>query len=233
MKNPQQFLSKKQTASPYDNRLKIFIEEYKRHKKELGRPVKILDIGCGRNVELKKFADIDDKYYGCDFYETDKVKLDNYVKMDLNEELLNKKFAKQTFDVIFCGEVVEHLFSPDELIDEIKKLMNKDSVLIFSTPNLAYYMNRIMLLFGISPFFLENSSERKLGRKFKFLGQDNITEGHIRVFTFGALKDLFKRKNLKIVRIRATHIWNIPTDILVSKISHSLSPDNVFVLKKQ
>lgn len=79
--------------------------------------------------------------------------------------------------MIFCGEVIEHLFSPDDLIDEIKTLMHSESILILSTPNLGYWVNKLLLIFGISPLCLENSSEIKLGRKFKFLGQFNKTEG--------------------------------------------------------
>jgi hypothetical protein len=103
--------------------------------------------------------------------------------------------------------------------------------LIFSTPNLGYYVNRILLLFGISPLFLENSSYNKLGRKYKFLGQGNVTEGHIRLFTYGALKDLFKLKNYKIVDTRPVSVWNFWPDKFISKISKSLSSDNVFILK--
>lgn len=232
MKNSQQFLAKRQTASPYDNRLKIFIEEYRKYKEKHKKPITILDIGCGKDVFLHEFVDKKDKYYGCDYYSKINVKLTEYRRIDLNEESLAKVFSRKKFDVIFCGEVVEHLFSPDDLIDEIKSLMTSKSILIFSTPNLGYYMNRILLLFGISPLFLENSSEKKLGRKFSFLGQGNLTEGHIRLFTYGALIDFFKMKKLKIINVRSTYIWNFWPDKVVSRFSKSLSADNVFVLKK-
>jgi len=232
MKNPKEFLSERETASKFNKRLKKFIEEYCNHKDEHRKSLKLLDIGCGKNAELFFYKKDDDIYYGCDFFGSINTKIDNYTIIDLSEESLSSKYNNEKFDVIFCGEVIEHLFSPDELLDEIKELMREDSILILSTPNLGYYLNRIMLFFGISPFFLENSSEVKLGRKFKFLGQHNKTEGHIRLFTYGALRDLLKLKGFKIVKIKSVPVWDNVFDQIICLLSKSLSADNVFVLKK-
>jgi len=233
MKNSKEFLSKRETATTdLTPRLKIFVEEYLNYKQLINKPINILDIGCGRVCLLFKYKKKEDKYYGCDFFKEIDVKIDNYTPIDLNEEKLSDKYKDEKFDVIFCGEVLEHLFSPDSLLDEIKELMHDNSILILSTPNLAYYANRIMLLFGISPLFLENSSEVKLGRKFKIIGQFNKTEGHIKVFTYGALKDLFKMKRLKIIKIKSVPVWNNIFDRIICIISRSLSANNVFILKK-
>ncbi len=231
IRNYDSFLQTTETACESWARLNIFGEEYLKYKKHHRKPISILDIGCGRDVALFKFKKKGDKYYGCDYYKDIKVKIDGYLQIDLNKSAIDKKFKDKKFDVIFCGEVVEHLFSPDDLLEDIQKLMHKDSILIFSTPNLGYYVNRILLLLGISPLFLENSSYHKLGRRFKFLGQGNVTEGHIRLFTYGALRDLFKLKNYKIVDIRSVSVWNFWPDKFISKVSKSLSSDNVFVLK--
>jgi 2-polyprenyl-3-methyl-5-hydroxy-6-metoxy-1,4-benzoquinol methylase len=232
MKNYKKFLSKKNTASEFNKRLRIFIEEYLYYKQLNNKPISILDIGCGKNCELFKYKEKEDKYYGCDFYKRINVKIDNYLSIDLNEKKLSDKYKNQKFDIIFCGEVIEHLFNPDELLDEIKELMHSESILILSTPNLGYYPNRLLLLFGISPLFLENSSELKLGRRFKSLGQYHETEGHIRVFTYRAIKDLLKIKKFKIDKIRSVPVWDNPIDRFICLFSKSLAPNNVFVVKK-
>lgn len=231
MKNYNDFLNKRNTAFNDKNRLRLFIEEYKKYKDKKNKKIKILDIGCGKDAVLADFIDNGDTYVGCDYYKKINKKIARYVSIDLNSDKLDKRFKDQKFDVVFCGEVIEHLFSPDDLLDEIKKIMHKDSILILSTPNLGYYVNRALLLFGIHPLFIENSSEKKLGRKFKFLGQENIAEGHIRVFTHDALKDLLKMKKFKIVSITPISVWNFWPDKIVNKISKSLAADNIFVLK--
>lgn len=225
-------MNKRETAQEINERLKIFISEYKDYKKTHTHPLKILDIGCGKNPQILPYKFPKDHYYACDYYKRINKKVKQYKSLDLNTDNLSEKFSLQKFDVIFCGEVIEHLFSPDHLLNEIGKLMNDDSILILSTPNLGYYVNRIMLLFGISPLYLENSSELKLGRKFKIFGQGNSTEGHIKVFTYGALLDLFKIQKYKIVKITSSSTWSFFLDKIIPKISKSLSATNVFVLKK-
>jgi SAM-dependent methyltransferase len=232
MKNPNEFLSKRQTASGFNTRLKCFVEQYRQYKKNHPDSLRILDIGCGQNCELFKYKSDNDRYYGCDFYDGVNPEINGYQKINLNEEKLTDKYTDIKFDVIFCGEVIEHLFSPDNLLDEIKELMDENSILILSTPNLAYWPNRFALLLGLSPFFVENSSNIKLGRKLKSLGQGRVTEGHIRVFTHGALKDLLRIKGFKIIKVKAVPVWDNLIDRIVCQLSKSLSANNVFVLKK-
>jgi len=232
MKNTNEFLLSRKTASSFNIRLKYFVNQYLEYKKIYSSPIKILDIGCGHNCELFKYKQGEDKYFGCDFYDQINIKIDKYQKINLNEEKLSDKYKNEKFDVIFCGEVIEHLFSPDSLLEEIREFMHKDSILILSTPNLGYYANRILLLFGISPLFIENSSEMKLGRKFRIFGQFNKTEGHIKVFTYGALKDLLRLNSYKIIKVKSVPIWNNIFDRIICLLSKSLSANNIFVLKK-
>lgn len=231
MKSPNEFLSSRDTSvGLLTHRLNLFIELYKE-----SRPGKsqILDIGCGQNAVLSKYIAKEDEYYGCDYYPKIKnKKITNYHQIDLNNQELNK-IIKDKFDFVFCGEVIEHIFSPDHLLREIGKILKKNGVLILSTPNLAYLPNRLMLLLGISPFFLENSSDYKLGRYTKALGQMNITEGHIKVFTYQALKELFELTNFEIIDERPTHIFHKQLDMLFGKIHHSLAPDTVFALRRK
>ena len=152
--------------------------------------------------------------------------------MDLNEARLRDSLGGNEFDVVFCGEVIEHLFSPDALLEDLRGALRRDGVLVLSTPNLAYWANRLLLVVGISPLFLENSAEVKLGRRFRRLGQGNDTQGHIHVFTFTALRDLIRRHGYAVERIHPTVVWNWPLDRLVSRFSRSLAPNNVFVLRR-
>ncbi|KKR54641.1 MAG: hypothetical protein UT91_C0011G0006 [Parcubacteria group bacterium GW2011_GWA2_40_23] len=231
MKTYKEFLEKNKTAQNITLRLRIFGKIYTKMRNESNKSLRVLDIGCGQNAVLFQYMNKADYYTGCDYYSQIDVKVSRYVKIDLNIDNVGEVFKTEKFDVIFCGEVIEHLFSPDALIQEIKTLMHENSVLILSTPNLGYLINRLLLLFGVSPLFLENSAEVKLGRKLKCFGQGNKTEGHIRVFTYCALKDLFKKENLKIIKIySARSAFGLFIDRIICILSHSLAPNNVFVL---
>ena len=137
MKNSREFLLKRETANDYNERLVVFTHLCERYRKWAQKPLRILDIGCGKNVEMIRVKVDGDFYCGVDFFDRVNVTLDRYVSIDFNEEKLSEKLKGETFDVIFCGEVIEHLFSPDDLLDDLRTLMNSKSILILSTPNLG------------------------------------------------------------------------------------------------
>lgn len=234
MKSYEQFLEQHQTAHPFEfnPRLEIFARAYRAHRSELGRPVRILDVGCGLDPALAPFKEPGDTYHGCDFYGERAQLVDEYTQLDLNRDSLVDALEQQHFDVVFCGEVIEHLFSPDALLREIRELMTPASILVLSTPNLGYWLNRLLLLAGVSPLFLENSAERKLGRFVRALGQGNTTEGHIRLFTYRALRELVELTGFEIVSVTPTYVWRFPPDLVISRLSRSLAATNVFVLRR-
>jgi SAM-dependent methyltransferase len=50
--------------------------------------------------------------------------------MDLGSCALNEQF-----DVVICGELIEHLTNPGLMLEGIKRFMKKDGILIITTPN--------------------------------------------------------------------------------------------------
>jgi methionine biosynthesis protein MetW len=57
-------------------------------------------------------------------------------------------FKDQTFDAVFWGDNVEHLFLPAKTLAEIKRVLKKDGRLIISTPNMGYWRYRLYYLFN-------------------------------------------------------------------------------------
>jgi SAM-dependent methyltransferase len=227
----EEFYANVETAIPeVDDRLRVFVDEYRRHREAAGRSLAVLDIGCGRFALLRDRIVDGDEYFACDLVQP----LDpppNFHSVNLNEESIREVFAGHEFDVVFCGEVIEHVFSPDAVLSDLKTLLRPNGILILSTPNLGYWVNRLLLLVGISPLFVENSARAKLGRRFRFLGQGNETQGHIRLFTHRAVRDLLDLHGFELLRTRSVPVWNFPVDRLVCRVSRSLAPDNVYVAR--
>ena len=85
-----------------------------------------------------------------------KKKSKNIFAVDLSEKVidLNKKNCKEIFkldlekksiplknssiDLIICFEVLEHLRQPDFFLKEVVRLLKKDSIAVFSMPNILY-----------------------------------------------------------------------------------------------
>ncbi len=110
-------------------------------------------------------------------------------------------YDDDTFDLVVCGEVIEHVIDTDKLIDEIKRVLAPGGTMILTTPNLAYGVNRMLLLVGVQPAFTETSLRQNRGRVFKWLGQGGATVGHLKVFTQRALREHIAASGLEIGRI--------------------------------
>jgi SAM-dependent methyltransferase len=210
--------------------MRATLEEYRRFRESVGRPVRILDVGCGRSAVYLRYVDPADEYCACDIMPPE-VDVPCFQIVDLNREALTDKFSG-TFDVIFCGEVIEHLFSPDALLEDLKEMLSSNGLLLLSTPNLAYWVNRLLLLVGVSPLFVENSARSKLGRRTRYLGQGSETQGHLRLFTYRAMLDLIAQQDLTLVTARPVVVWDWPVDRLVCRLSRSLAPDVIYALQK-
>jgi SAM-dependent methyltransferase len=153
---------------------------------------KVLEIGVGFGITallLKRF-------YNCSVIATEHVSR-AYVHTEFKDRIekegigitlhdLNDPmpFGDGTFDAVFYCDVMEHLPATllDRCFDEIRRVSNKDGVLILSTPNLARLPNRLVFLagLGINP----PTNPRKVGE----------TYDHIREFTLGEIESLMAGK---------------------------------------
>jgi 2-polyprenyl-3-methyl-5-hydroxy-6-metoxy-1,4-benzoquinol methylase len=58
-------------------------------------------------------------------------------------------FAADSFDLVLCIEVLEHLFSPQRAAAEIQRVLRPGGRLVASAPNVAYWRLRANMLFGV------------------------------------------------------------------------------------
>jgi len=167
-----------------------------------------LDAGCGHGgflLVLKKlFPDLILKGLEFSRQETNQAKSN---KLDVKQADLNKpiKLKKASIDIVYAGEVLEHLYDPDLFLSECNRILKQNGYLIITTPNLCAWYNRIFMVLGIQPLFLEPSTKSKLVgagilKKFK---KESQPVGHIRIFTYPALKDLLKMNGFEIIKTQS------------------------------
>jgi SAM-dependent methyltransferase len=119
------------------------------------------------------------------------------VAVDLNQNT-PLPFPNASFDYIHAGEIIEHLFSPDLLLKEIARLLKPSGYAVISTPNLASWRNKLVLLLGWQPFDTEVSTVHIVGNPRASRG---VMSGHIRVFTLKALRELVGLYGLSIRKV--------------------------------
>lgn len=166
-----------------------------------------LDAGCGNGDFLvflrNKYKKV--RLKGIDF-SSDEVREARKKGLDVTRGDFEKSMAlkNSSFDIIYAGEVIEHLYNPDSFLEQMNKALKKNSYLIITTPNLCSWYNRMLMPLGIQPMFLEPSTKSKLVgagilKRFK-IGEQPV--GHIRIFTLEALKDLLKMNGFGIIDVK-------------------------------
>jgi len=110
-------------------------------KPELNKSYSVLDIGCATGGFLKHIKQQGyTNLYGVEISQmyVDIAKQDNDldIKYGLAEQL---PYNNNQFDFLVADQVVEHLFDPNKIFIEAKRVLNKDGLFCISVPNAELY----------------------------------------------------------------------------------------------
>ena len=127
------------------NPLKIFfIDNFYKVILKIVKNIKIntiLDVGCGEGFTLNKFKKegIGKTYKGID-YSNDAILIGKklYPDLDLSQGNIYKlPFKNNSFDLVVCNEVLEHLENPEKGIKELIRVSKK--YILLSVPNEPFF----------------------------------------------------------------------------------------------
>ena len=210
------------------------------NKVKFKKEQKILDVGCGTGeigrIIKKKFGS---NVHGLDINSTAVARAqENGVIAKVHDVESKWPYKENTFDAIFCIQMIEHMVNPDFFLQESRRVLKKNGYVIITTPNLAAWFNRILLLLGFQPFFTEVSTiDKTCGLSFtRRLTTYRKPMGHLRVFTLKALEDILHIHRYKIKLKRGSAVSYFPTyisfvDSIISNIP-SFASDLVIVARK-
>jgi methionine biosynthesis protein MetW len=194
--------------------------------KKLPKNMRIIEIGCKEGVVLLEVANAFNAtdVYGVDIDEEALKKAAekgiNVHKADLNTDHLS--FPDDFFDIALMEEVIEHLVNPDNSLQEAYRVLKFGGYLLVTTPNLAWWLNRLALLSGYQPYWTECSVRYNVGKFKRTLAEP--LNGHLRLYTLRALKQLLHLYGFKIICAKGVKYDSLPSvfnhvDKLLSKIS--------------
>jgi len=104
---------------------------------------RVLDVGCGAGAmgaairRLHPDAEVIGIEYFPDAAERARARLDEVWQLDLNR--LQPNDIAGTFDVITCGDVLEHLLDPAVALRTLRQVSDPDATLIISIPNIRHW----------------------------------------------------------------------------------------------
>lgn len=175
---------------------------------ETQRPLRILDVGCGDGLCTRLTADLaaGHSVIGLDWAAAPLAQARDrgltLVRGSLGGSGL--PFAAQSVDVVILSEVIEHLVDTDAALAELHRVLRPGGHLILSTPNLAAWFNRGLLLFGLQPVFSEVSLCKVYGRP------GSVVAGHLHLFTKRALAQFLEDSGFSDVKIRGACYHDVP-----------------------
>ncbi|WP_326583038.1 class I SAM-dependent methyltransferase [Streptomyces sp. NBC_00481] len=173
-----------------------------------GGPRTILDIGCGDGTAAATAAPLlpGHRIIGVDWSQDALRRARTRVPYAIRGELADGglPFRSESADAVLFSEVIEHLVDPDAALDEIRRVLRPGGHLMLSTPNLAAWYNRALLLAGVQPVFSEVSLRGIHGRP----GTEVV--GHLRLYTARALREFVAASGFEVVRLRGAPFHGVP-----------------------
>lgn len=112
----------------------------------------VLEIGYARGGLLDRLEPAHAyRKFACDIHPRAVGAEVTFFQHDCNEAF---EFARgKTFDVVFAGEIIEHIHDDRRFLERIRAILAPGGVLALTTPNLFFLANRIVMPFGRMPYF--------------------------------------------------------------------------------
>jgi 2-polyprenyl-3-methyl-5-hydroxy-6-metoxy-1,4-benzoquinol methylase len=153
---------------------------------------RLLDIGCGMGIFLSmakekgwEVSGVDISDYAISFAR-ERFGLDCFAG-----KLKDAKFPDNYFDVITLWDVIEHFEGPLEELEEIKRILADDGIILFDTPNAESLMRLIA-----------HWTYRATGGLFKYPVKKLYHQFHLYYFSPRTLRMLLNKAGFEIIVMR-------------------------------
>ena len=170
---------------------------------QVGENKTVLDLGCASGYLAEALVARGCTVSGVEYdaVEAEKARphLDRLVVADLNHLDLTEEFSATRFDVVVCGDVLEHLLSPAEVLRAAASLLAPGGSVVISLPNVAHGSLRLALVAG----------------EWNYTPLGLLDETHIKFFTYGTLKSLVEGVGMVIEEARYTVADALSTEVKV------------------
>jgi len=116
-----------------------------------GSSLSHLDVGAGQGQLISRLKDrFNVNSSACD-YHSDRFNVQGVEMLDVNLNNESLPYPDNSFDIVTCSEVVEHLENYRRLISEIYRVTKKDGLVVLTTPNVINLKSRVKNLWSGFP----------------------------------------------------------------------------------
>ncbi len=153
------------------------------------RPSRVLSLGCGTGATEMHLVQKGASVFGIDV-SADAVaiaakRLETAIVADIESDPL-PQLRPGTFDLILCGDVLEHLRFAEHVLDRLRGWLADDGQLVLSVPNATHYTILRQLV---------------LRRDWKYEDAGLFDRGHYRLFTRKSLLRLLDEHGFRVASV--------------------------------
>jgi 2-polyprenyl-3-methyl-5-hydroxy-6-metoxy-1,4-benzoquinol methylase len=174
----------------------------------VGSGKRVLDVGCSSGYLAQPLVERNCTVVGI---ERDQAAAE--VARDICSEVvvgdvekLVLPFPRESFDVVLCGDLIEHLHDPDGFLERVRPLLAREGLLVLTTPNVANWAIRLGLLFG----------------RWRYTNRGILDRTHLHFFTRRTLVEALERARYRIVELDFT----VPVPLVgtprVERVAHAI-----------
>lgn len=189
------------------------------------RPQALLDVGCADGSFLFKYLDYQPSLF-CGIEAAPELKKKAEERgirvqaVDLNGLW---PYEDNTFDVVHCAQVIEHLHNTRLFAQEILRVLKPGGTALVTSENLTSFMNTGAMLLGYTPFTLMRCCGWYLGNPLGLHYGEHVEEavpitdpafagvtGHVRALSVLQAQQLFERVGFTNVRASSIGLMPLP-----------------------
>ena len=115
---------------------------------------RLLDVGCGNRPYQQIFSDRVSAYVGVEYGR------ERYARADVWGDALCLPFASESFDTVLCNQVLEHVPEPQQVMNELTRVLRGDGCLILTAPHIWELHEVPHDYFRYTPYGLQHLAEQ-------------------------------------------------------------------------
>ena len=172
-------------------------------------PARVLDIGCSSGYLARPLAASGASVVGIeldpDAADAARTICDAVLVGDV--ESMELPLEPGSFDVVLCGDVVEHLREPERTLSRLRPFLRPEGRLVLTTPNVANWAMRLSLL----------------GGRWRYTDRGILDRTHTHLFTRKSLVETVTRAGYRVVSLDHTAPVPLVGTPTVERVAHAVA----------
>jgi O-antigen biosynthesis protein len=174
----------------------------------VGDADRVLDVGCSTGYLAERMQQRGSTVVGLDVDERAAELARRFCEAVYvgDVETMELPFEPATFDVILCGDLIEHPRDPQAFLTRIRPFLRPGGRLVLSTPNIANWAMRVGLLFG----------------RFRYTEWGILDQTHTHLFTRKTLEETLEAAGYRITTFDFTAPVPVLSTPRVEGVAHAI-----------